>query len=272
MKYKMVVSDFDDTLVGDDLVIKPDLVETIREYERRGGKFFICTGRMFASIRRIALEAGLKGELSSTQGGLIADIETGEHLQENVYDMDTLVWLLEELENRNAYIQIYDTFDNILSNGFNKYSKLYQTFCKEEIKKQDIKLSKLVQEKNLKIYKILVMDTEEYIADLYKNIKDKNSDKITYSISKPFIFEAVMSNASKANSIDYWSKKYGIDKSDIIAVGDSLNDYPMLLNVGMPVAVENAVDEVKKIARFTTKSNKENGVKYMIEELCLKDE
>lgn len=271
MKYKMVVSDFDDTLVGDDLIIKPDLIETIREYERRGGKFFICTGRMFASIRRICLDAGLKGELSATQGGLIADIETGKHLVENVFDMDTLVWLLEYLEGKNAYIQIYDTEDNILSNDYNKYSELYKTFCKEEIKKQDVKLSVLVKQKNLRIYKILVMDSVEYISDLYNGVKDINNDKIVYSISKPFIFEAVMKNGSKADSIEYWSKKYGIDKDDIIAVGDSLNDYTMLKSVGMPVAVENAMDEVKKIAKFITKSNKENGVKYMIEQLCLKD-
>ena len=52
----------------------------------------------------------------------------------------------------------------------------------------------------------------------------------------------------------------------MIAVGDSANDKPLLEYVGMPVAVENAIPEIKSISKFISTSNVEHGLKTMIEE------
>ena len=43
----------------------------------------------------------------------------------------------------------------------------------------------------------------------------------------------------------------GIDLTDVIAIGDNLNDISMLERVGYPVAMNNATDEVKHIANMS---------------------
>lgn len=71
MKYKFIACDYDDTLLPKSGVISDFTKDTIREYIARGGRFAICTGRMFKSIVKIAREFGLHGEIISYQGSLI---------------------------------------------------------------------------------------------------------------------------------------------------------------------------------------------------------
>ena len=52
---------------------------------------------------------------------------------------------------------------------------------------------------------------------------------------------------------------------EVIAVGDSGNDISMLEISGMPVAVENANDEVKLISKFQSSNNNEDALKVIIE-------
>ena len=54
-------------------------------------------------------------------------------------------------------------------------------------------------------------------------------------------------------------------------IGDSLNDYSMMsMDFGATVAMGNAVSELKKAAKYITKSNDELGVAYAIRELLKK--
>ena len=71
MKYKFIACDYDDTLLPKSGVISDFTKDTIREYIARGGRFAICTGRMFRSIVKIARAFGLHGEIISYQGSLI---------------------------------------------------------------------------------------------------------------------------------------------------------------------------------------------------------
>lgn len=50
-----------------------------------------------------------------------------------------------------------------------------------------------------------------------------------------------------------------------------MNDYSMLsMDFGATIAMENSMPEVKKAAKYITKSNEESGVAYAIEELLRK--
>ena len=44
-----------------------------------------------------------------------------------------------------------------------------------------------------------------------------------------------------------------------MAIGDNVNDIDMIRNSGLGIAVENAYDEIKKVATYTTKNDVEHG-------------
>jgi len=59
----------------------------------------------------------------------------------------------------------------------------------------------------------------------------------------------------------------GIPLQDVIAFGDDLPDVDMLRQCGTPVAMANAVAEVKAVCRYRTASNDEDGVAIVLERL-----
>lgn len=103
MKYKFIACDYDDTLLPKSGVISDFTKDTIREYIARGGRFAICTGRMFRSIVKIAREFGLHGEIISYQGSLIKNIDTEETLLVNYIDKDLAVDYVEFMKNKTCF-------------------------------------------------------------------------------------------------------------------------------------------------------------------------
>jgi hydroxymethylpyrimidine pyrophosphatase-like HAD family hydrolase len=54
-----------------------------------------------------------------------------------------------------------------------------------------------------------------------------------------------------------------------VSFGDDKNDLEMIKRCGIGVAVENALDEVKNVAKYVCKSNNDDGVARWLEEYIL---
>lgn len=70
---------------------------------------------------------------------------------------------------------------------------------------------------------------------------------------------------SKWNSIQYVLQHLNREVSEVIAFGDDYNDMEMIEKCGIGVAMNNAVEELKSVAKFIAKSNDEDGVATFLE-------
>lgn len=64
----------------------------------------------------------------------------------------------------------------------------------------------------------------------------------------------------------------GIDMSEVIAVGDSLNDLAVIQAAGLGVAMGNAQETLKENADVVTASNNEDGIALIIRDYILMEE
>lgn len=64
---------------------------------------------------------------------------------------------------------------------------------------------------------------------------------------------------SKASGLEYVAQQLGVDRSEVLAIGDGRNDIEMLEWAGRGVAMGQAVDEVKAVADDVTLSVDEDG-------------
>ena len=83
--------------------------------------------------------------------------------------------------------------------------------------------------------------------------------------------EFTAQRADKGLGVLALAKAKGIKPEEIIAIGDSENDLAMLKVVGLPVAMGNAVDSVKAVAKYITDTNINDGVAKMIEKFILQE-
>jgi len=63
-------------------------------------------------------------------------------------------------------------------------------------------------------------------------------------------------NASdKVECLEDFLNKTGINKKNVLFMGDDLVDYRVMLKVGFPVCPQDAVDEIKSISRYVSPKN-----------------
>ena len=80
------------------------------------------------------------------------------------------------------------------------------------------------------------------------------------------MFFAMPSSSGAKNLLQ---SKHGISADETMVFGDFNNDLEMLQEAFFSYAMDNAHDNVKKVARFSTKSNDEQGVESILEELLI---
>ena len=73
--------------------------------------------------------------------------------------------------------------------------------------------------------------------------------------------------AQKGVALEKLLKDKGLSPENAMAMGDNLNDLSMMKVVGRPVAMGNALDQIKDFCPFITATNKEDGVAKAIQEV-----
>ncbi len=85
------------------------------------------------------------------------------------------------------------------------------------------------------------------------------------------ILELFAANINKWAAIEWYLLTHGFDPQRIAAIGDQVNDVPMIEHAGIGVAMGNAVDQVKAHAKYLTADNQHHGVARAIDAILSGD-
>lgn len=267
MKYKMVVSDMDDTLLRDDFTISSETKETIIKAQERGIKFVLCTGRPTYATKKYAEELLLHkfgSYIISYNGAVITDMKTCKEIYKKVIPNRDLIKLSRVCNHIHLDMHTYIN-DEIVTAKINKFTEIDR-----EITGMPIRVIKSYYEEIKEdVVKVLMLQEPEYLKVIESDLKKIYKDKFSITISKPYFLDFMPLGVNKGDSLKKLADMLNIKPEEIIAIGDSYNDKEMLKFAGMSVCVENAYEEIKKEAKFITASNNEDGVKKVIEKFVL---
>jgi Cof subfamily protein (haloacid dehalogenase superfamily) len=93
--------------------------------------------------------------------------------------------------------------------------------------------------------------------------------RASITISNPRFLEFLGPEVSKGRAVEWLAARSGVPLAQTLAIGDSLSDLDMLTLVGHPVAMANAPDAVKAVARHIAPPIEEDGVAHVLEALVL---
>jgi len=85
------------------------------------------------------------------------------------------------------------------------------------------------------------------------------------------IVDILNAGCSKGHALERWAAHRGIDRSEVMAIGDNYNDVEMLTFAGHPVIMGNASDDLKRDGWTITLRNDESGVAAAIEQVLSPD-
>jgi hypothetical protein len=270
---KLIISDFDGTLITSNHEVTKEVKNSIDEYIANGGIFAVITGRMLASILPQVRKLGLKGLVAGYQGTVIADIESGQIIRCGGFEVNQTYEICKQLEDIAAHVNAYcgnDFYTDLPED--NKYLKLYEDITGVKANHVNMPLSQYVMQNNLRCQKVTSLCSPKDKQALYERLCNSFKDKYDVTYSADVLVEISPLGDNKGAALKFIADYYGIDIADTVAVGDNLNDLPMIEKAGVGVAVGNATAELKKYADYITVTNDEGAIAKIIEKFGYKQE
>lgn len=268
MKYKMIVTDLDDTLLNSQGKVSDKDKESIMKAQENGVIFVLASGRPTYAMRDLAQELKLDkfgSYILSYNGSIITNCKTNKNILEETLTRDEIHLLYDFSKNNNVEIITY-LDDTIVSEDYSSYIEVEVELTKMPFDK--VKNFKATVDKDC--VKCIMLEEPNYLKQVEEKLKYELGNQFSIAISKPFFLEVTKLGVDKGSSLLKLAKKLRIDQSEIIVVGDSYNDLPMLKVAGMPACVENAKSEIKDICKFISTSNNNNGMTKIIENFIFK--
>ncbi|MEH7223294.1 Cof-type HAD-IIB family hydrolase [Bacillus sp. JJ1566] len=246
----LIFFDIDGTLLNHKKQLPASAKEAIFKLKELGHEVAIATGRapfMFEDLRE---ELGI-GTYVSYNGQYV--VLNGEEIYTNPLNEEALLQLTE-LALANNHPIVYMDHEDMKAN-VPEHEFITESIATLKIKSFPTYDPKYYEGRKLFQSLLFVQEGEE---SQYEN-GFKDFDFVRWH---PVSVDVLPSGGSKAKGIEKLVEKLGIPEERIYAFGDGLNDMEMLTTIHNSVAMGNALDEVKEVAKYVTKSVEEDGILY----------
>ena len=272
MKYKLVISDYDGTLGGAPLnTIDSQTLSAIKKFQDKGGKFVVCTGRMFSSAQRICKSVNLNGLCVSFQGAMIKDIESGTALLEGGLSPKESAEVVYKFvsDDTLALAYIGEKLYYQPNEKYAEYIKIYASALKTEVYAVP-DLAKEILSQNKMVSKMCALCEPEKVLGLMEKYNGEYSKTdVMFNSGAKYLLECINKKYNKGEAVKFLAKHYNIPLNEVLTVGDSTNDIPLLCGEWHGVAVGDASEKVKKVAKEVTVDFNDRPVKHLLEKYCL---
>ena len=269
---KLIASDLDGTMFEKGNVIPETNLKAINDINNSNINFTICTGKTYSLFKNICQDIGT-GYGIFGNGNQIINLKTGEEIYRKLLKNEDVLFCINTAKKLKLHVHLYTNKEVITE------KLLYMDLRNFELTKNDknidlefkivTDIQEYIEKENPEILK-LVISAEKDLASLKnefaknKNLQvnlirkvDKYRDEI---IGKEYEYLDIMpAGINKEQALEVLENYLKIDKSEVLAIGDNLNDLEMIKDSGVGIAVANAYDEVKEVANYTTTTTAQNG-------------
>ena len=263
---KLFVTDIDGTLLVPGQKVSAKNIEAVQAMIKAGVTVVIATGRMHSAALPVAAQLGVPVPIISYNGALIKS-SAGEVIHAQYMDYDKVLALINFFEGRDWYLQSYS--GDILyvperGDGAKFYEKMLNVTA-HEIGWDGLR-SRLKDVPKLLSVSATPEETDEKLAAVRENF----GGQIEITRSAPRFCEFMSLGVSKASAIKILAQKLGVANDEILTIGDSDNDLPMLTEVGTGVAMGNAVPAVKAACSIVTDTCENDGFAKVVYDYVLR--
>lgn len=262
---RIVVSDFDGTLIDEEEAIPMTTVLAIDTLRNLGHRFVIATGRVPTSVLAYNQDFNFLDYVIACNGAYIYDNTKEKVVYKKPLPKQTIRNIKQSFESIS--ILYFCTPDN-----WHLYvSTIYQE-KKDKVMKSGIKdFNKFLSKNKNNIYKIELHFTS--LEKAQKALKEMKKLKLDINCNLQifneniYIIEVTEKGVDKYEATRIIAELEKVKIKDVVAIGDSFNDIRLVKRVGLGVAVANACNELKEVANEVTTSNNELGVEKILEKV-----
>lgn len=251
---KLIASDMDGTLLDENSRVPPETFDLIRGLREHDVHFTVSSGRRFDTLCEFFSPVVDQMDFVASNGtqvyvdGKMIDREVFSHAA--VKRLEHTVRLFDCL-----HLVLYDRTRSFLYDDTNKYER--------EIDK-DLPNAERVYEvpgPEINIIKASVFcDNERYLMDMAYALGREMGDDFVFAPSGKKWIDPMPRGVNKATGIRQVMTAHGVKPQEVMAFGDSMNDYEILRMVGNSRAMGNARYGIKQLAKKVIGTNVDHSV------------
>ena len=244
----------------------PSDAEAISALIARGIPVTLCTGRMYSGTREIAAALSILGPVACIDGSHIVDSESHIELHSTPLSEQGTELLFEAL-GRIRPAAFAFSGDRLFHDAHGAQYLSYVSTWTERTKQVD-RLSDFNdwREPDAALSALVALGTPDQIRNAEQFIK-ANGDHlqcVSFEVARPgfsgtwgLVVRAA--GVDKGTAIDWVARHHGVTAAEVVAVGDWLNDIPMLRRAGRSFAMAQAPTAVKAAASDVLKASAHTG-------------
>lgn len=270
MRIKAMAFDMDGTLLDNRKTITPSTRKYIAAMQEAGVKIILATGRNDVYVRGLAQQIGNVDAIAACNGALIREVRSWEKIKQTP--------IKESAARELAEFALHEQLDFTMSidgamlcvEGSQRAQIFvqYNASMPEQMRVPIHPIRSLTDILGHKILKMFLWDMSAEKEDLFFRYFERNED-IHIFVSEKNGTDIQAAGVDKGAAIEVLADFYQIPLQEFAAFGDYANDISMLKKVGWSFAMGNASEEVKRYAKYTTRSNEDDGVAWAIEHWLL---
>lgn len=257
---KLVVSDMDGTLLNENHEVSERFYKQFKALQKRNIHFVAASGRQYQSIQQKLYD--IKDDISiiGENGGIMQHAnETKVLLKLSKTDVAACIEVLRKIDD--CYIVLCGRKAAYIETSDDKFIEILKNYYSEVMPVEN-----LLQVKDDDFLKIAVFHFESSESYIYPHVK-AFENKYQVIVSGQNWLDISHIEANKAYALKILQKDLGLTSKETLVFGDFNNDIEMLKLADYSYAMANAHPNVKKQAKHQTKSNNEEGVEHVLDEL-----
>lgn len=270
---KLIASDLDGTIIDRSNTICENNLNAIQVIHEKKIPFAICSGKTYPIIKNMCAKFNATYGIFGN-GNQIINLQTGEELYRKLLTIEEIETCYNIAKKHNLHIHVYTDKEVITENllyldlrNFKlKENNYYETSLDFKIVKNVLTY---IKENNSPVFQLVISNSEN-ISFVENEIKSSTNLTVCKIIKRGEYRDKVIDKEyeylditphgiNKKQALDVLKDHLNIENEEVMAIGDNLNDLEMVKSFGVGVAVANAYDEIKKVAKYTTTNTVENG-------------
>lgn len=266
MKYKLVAMDMDGTLLNSKGALTVDTLYAIKKAKDEGIIFTLATGRPISGVVKFLEMLDFKAPIITYNGAML--IDPTDHriiFKKDLLAKDAIT--IFNLGNSLNQTMCIWCDNNLYANRSDERLEKYKKISGNE----PTIISDISELAVRGVTKILWYDDAEKISVMKESINPSIFESVTFTTSQPHFLEFFNSEVSKGVALEKLAQELGIKQEEVVAIGDGLNDLPMIKYAGLGIAMENGHKELRDAAKYVTLSNDDDGIACAIFNLLIKN-
>lgn len=243
---KLLISDLDGTLLEKDHTISQETIELVKKIRSLGVLFSIATGRALNAAKSYIERLNITTPVILFNGARIYDPFEKRYLVQHLLSKRAVELAIEIIASHKSFTAAFFVDEEVYAYNVGLNAATYM--IRDALVYKSI--SDLEFVKKVDVTKIVFASYPHNLSKLEIELPEVFGQEADVVRSEDDLLEILPKHVNKGNALKELCKMLGISTNEVVAMGDSLNDFEILRISGIGVAVGNAKDELKKIAKL----------------------